>query len=223
MRLRFPLRAADGDAPPAGTGAAEPPKPAEPPKAEPPKPAQVDTKAIEAEARKALLSKLGVESEEDVAKILKAHKEAEKEKLSATERAAKELEEEKQAKAKLAAKLEEAQAEIKSAKTQRDLLAKGVKPEWLEVAEFLFGKAKDAKFDEWIESQKKEKPELFTAPPSAPAASPASTTPGVPPAVGTPSVQGSKKVDLMLMTDEERRAHLNGPNAVIKPFQKTFS
>ena len=178
MRIRSILRAPDGDAP-AG-GSAEPTKPTESPKVE--QKTEVDTKAIEARATKALLAKLGVESEEDIAKILDAHKANEEAKLSAAEKQAKALKDSLRHADKIAEEKAAALAEAKAAREElkamkaaievRDKLdSAGVAPSARVMAEALYNATKasekDFKEEEFWAKTKKEHPSLFGSSSSA--------------------------------------------------------
>jgi len=178
MLIRPILRAPDGDAP-AG-GSAESAKAVDPPKVEPK--VEIDTKAIEERAAKALLAKFGVESEEDIAKILDAHKANEEAKLSAAEKQAKALKDSLRHADKIASEKAAAEAEAKAAKDElkaikaalevRDKLdAVGVAPSARVMAEALYNATKasekDFKEEEFWAKTKKDHPSLFGSSSSA--------------------------------------------------------
>ena len=218
--MRFDrLMQADGTAGGSTGGAAAAAPPAAPPApAAAPPPPPVDTKAIAAEQRAAVLKDLGFADEASFEAHKKAEDKKRKDAMSETERDKAALTESLDARGKAEAKAEEAKAKVKeleeSIKLRDSFDAQGVTPKDRVIVDALYRDAKKATgFDDakFFEELRKERPYLFGG-----AAPPAPVTPGAPAPVGASQFGGTlpgapgADFDAMRATPAQRRAQRYG-------------
>lgn len=175
----------EAEKPAGGTTAPAAPAPVVTPPAAP----AVDTEALKAEARKALLAELGIKDPEEAKSAIEAVRKAEEARLTEAEKQAKALKASLEEKTKAEAAAAEAKAEAKAlreAAAMRDRLdAQGVAPNARVMVEALLSSSSKSKdFDEskFFEGLRKDHPTLFGAAVSS-APAPANTSPA--PVTGT--------------------------------------
>jgi len=193
---------------PAG-GVTTPAAPA--PVATPPASPAVDTEALKAEARKALLAELGIKDPEEAKSAIEAVRKAEEARLSEAEKQAKALKQSLEEKSKAEAEAAAAKAEVKAMKAaaeMRDRLDSfGVAPSARVMVEALYSASKQAKdFDEakFFEKIRADHPTLFGAAASS-APAPANTSPAPVAAAASPFGSTPAVFDALKATPEERR------------------
>lgn len=194
MRFGRPLRSADGETAQVAPVAAPV---VQAPAVAPAAATGIDSEALKAEARKALLEELGIKDPDEAKTAIKAAKDAADARLSDAEKQAKALKQSLEEKSKAEAAAEAAKAEIKALKAAAEMRDKldnqGVAPSARVMVDAFYSAASKAKdFDEvkFFEGLRKDHPTLFGAA-AAQAPAPANTSPA--PVTGT-AAQSTEKL-----------------------------